>query len=283
VDVFTPVVDDPYTFGRIVAANCMSDVWAMGGDALTALNLFGYPTNRLAPEAAALILRGCADTVREAGVLLCGGHTWVDNDVKAGLAVTGTIHPQRIVTNRGARPGDALVLTKPVGGGILTYAAVEGKACDALLDPVVRSMVLLNRDASAAMRGVQAHAATDVTGFSLLGHAAVMAQASGVGMEIWIQSVPIFPGALELAEGGLFLPLGKANEDSFGDCVDFDPGISKGSVRVLFDPQTSGGLLVAVEDSKKDIFLERLHKKGIASARVVGKATHARKGRIQVH
>jgi selenide, water dikinase len=215
VDVFTPVVDDPYVFGQIVAANCLSDVWAMGGETLTALNLFGYPKDDLSPEDASLILKGCADKLAEAGTVLCGGHTWVDHELKAGLAVTGTVHPERAVTNAGARPGDALVLTKPVGAGIVSLAAAEDKADPAAMEPVIRSMTELNRTASRVMRETGVHAATDVTGFSLLGHASIMAKAGGVGMEIRASHVPIFRDALDLAEKVIFLPLGQQNELSF--------------------------------------------------------------------
>lgn len=282
VDVFTPVVDDPYTFGRIVATNCLSDVYAMGGDPLTALNLFGYPSGKLSHDDAALVLKGCADQVREAGAVLCGGHTWVDSELRAGLAVTGVVHPERIITNAGARPGDALVLTKPVGGGIITLASAHGKADSKLMEPVVQSMIELNRSASIAMREAHAHAATDVTGFSLLGHASIMAKTGGVGMEISAKSVPVFEGALDLAEKGVILPLGRNNEVSFGDDVQFDPAVSRAAIRVLFDPQTSGGLLIAIADENKNMLLEKLLQKGVRTACVIGKVTESHQGKIHV-
>ncbi len=282
VDVFTPVVDDPYVFGQIVAANCLSDVWAMGGDVLTALNLFGYPQWKLSNDDAALILQGCAEKLKEAGALLCGGHTWVDNELKAGLAVTGTVHPGRIVTNAGAKTGDALVLTKPVGGGIVALASTKGKTSPKVMEAVIQSMIALNQKASRVMRDVGVHAATDVTGFSLLGHAAIMALASGVGMEIGMNAVPVFEEAMELAGKGIFLPLGQNNEVSFGDDIRFDPAVSPAAVKVLFDPQTSGGLLIAVADGDKNILLEKLGQNGVHTARVIGKVTDREKGKIRV-
>jgi selenide,water dikinase len=282
VDVFTPVVDDPYTFGQIVAANCMSDVWAMGGDPLTALNLFGYPRGRLDDEDAALILQGCAEKIREAGAVLCGGHTWVDSELKAGLAVTGTVHPKKAVTNAGARPGDALVLTKPLGGGIISLASAKGMVGSQIMEPVVQSMIELNKAASKVMRSVGVSAATDVTGFSLLGHASVMAEASGVGLEIRSLSVPVFLDALDLAEKGVFLPLGQGNANSFEDRIRFHPDVSKAMVRVLFDPQTSGGLLISVEQKKKELLLGRLHEQGILSARIIGSVGDVEKGKVRV-
>jgi len=282
VDVFTPVVDDPYVFGQIVAANCLSDVWAMGGEVLTALNLFGYPQWKLSNDDAALILKGCAEKLKEAGAVLCGGHTWVDNELKAGLAVTGTVHPGRIVTNAGARPGDALVLTKPVGGGIITLAVAKGKAGPETMEPVIQSMVALNQKASQIMRDVGVRAATDITGFSLLGHGAILALASGVGLEIVASHVPVFETALDLVDNGIFLPMGQSNESSFQAQVDFDPEIPQRMIKVLFDPQTSGGLLISVEERKKEMLVDRLREAGAPAARPIGTVTEHGKGRIRV-
>jgi len=282
VDVFTPVVDDPYTFGQIVAANCMSDVWAMGGVVLTALNLFGYPQQKLDADDAALVLKGCADKVHEAGAVLCGGHTWIDSEVRAGLAVTGWVHPKKAITNAGARPGDVLILTKPVGGGIVSLASVKGITGPKSMQPVVQSMVELNRGASEAMQKVGVHAATDVTGFSLLGHAAIMAQASGVDFEIRSLLVPVFLDALDLAEKGILLPLGQNNEVSFEERIRIDPNLPKAMVRVLFDPQTSGGLLISVEDKKKEMLLDQLRTLGGSAARIIGRAVEGEKGKVHV-
>ena len=270
VDVFTPVIDDPNRFGQIVAANCMSDVWAMGGDVLTALNLFGYPPKKLDAEVAAEILRGVGDKVTEAGGVLCGGHTWMDPELRVGLSVTGRIHPQKIVTNAGARPGDALILTKAIGAGILSYAAIQGKIGEDAIEPVIRSMTALNKTASEIMVEFGATACTDVTGFSLLGHACEMAQGSGYDMEIDVGCVPVFEGALEYASKGIVLPLGSQNRASFSKQVKIPKHLDQEMIRVLFDPQTSGGLLIAIPGNNSDRFLRKLHGEGITSATEIG-------------
>jgi selenide,water dikinase len=192
------------------------------------------------------------------------------------------VHPQKAVTNAGARPGDALVLTKPLGGGIVTLAATQGKADASVLETVVRSMTELNKTASETMRRVGVHAATDVTGFSFLGHASIMARASGADFEIKSLSVPVFLEALDLAEKGVCLPLGKSNAASFEDRVRLEPSVPAAMARVLFDPQTSGGLLISVEHMKKDILLGKLHEQGVLSARVVGSVTREGGGKVRV-
>ena len=282
VDVFTPVVDDPYVVGQIVAANCLSDVWAMGGKVLTCLNLLGYPSKKIPAEVAAEILRGCGDKIKEAEAVLCGGHTWVDPELRVGLAVTGTVHPERIITNAQAQPGDALILTKPIGTGILTFASIQGEVGSDVMEPVVRSMTALNQAASMAMVEVGVHACTDVTGFSLVGHAVEMAEASGVGMEIRASQVPVFPGAQDLAAEGLTLPLGQTNEVTFGEYVSVDQVIVPEMASVLFDPQTSGGLLISVAGEQKDFLLEGLERRGVDSARIIGRVLGRSEGKIQV-
>ena len=282
VDVFTPIVDDPYTFGQIVAANCMSDVWAMGGEVLTCLNLLGYPPKKIDTDVAAEILKGCADKIKEAGAVLCGGHTWMDPELRVGLAVTGIIHPDRIVTNAGARPGDALILTKPLGAGILTYAAIQGEMPTSSLSDVIRSMISLNKNASEAMVEVGVNACTDVTGFSLLGHGTEMAEASGVGMEIPISDIPMFDGVIDLAEKNIILPLGRQNELSFKKHVQLHPEVSRNHAKVLYDPQTSGGLLISLPREKKDDLLKKLKQAGVESARIIGKVVEKHPGIIEV-
>ncbi len=282
VDVFTPVVDHPYTFGQIVAANCLSDIWAMGGKVLTALNLLGFPPHKMDADTAAEILKGCAEKAHEAGAVISGGHTWVDPELRAGLAVSGIIHPRRIVTNAGARPGDALLLTKPIGGGIVTFAAIRNAAGDSLLDPVVESMITLNNTASEAMLQSGANACTDITGFSLLGHAAGMAVASSVTMEIQVSGIPVFSGALDLAAQGIILPLGTKNESSFREHILYDGEPSPAMKSVLFDPQTSGGLLISIEMSKAPRLLDILKKGGSASASIIGRVTDSQAGKIRV-
>ena len=282
VDVFTPVVDDPYTFGQIVTANCMSDVWAMGGEVITCLNLLGYPPKKMATDVAAEILRGCAQKIQESGAVLCGGHTWEDPELRVGLAVTGIIHPQRIVTNAAARPGDVLILTKPLGTGILSFAVIKGEIELSSIEHVIQSMTALNLPASRAMVEIGANACTDVTGFSLLGHAAEMAEASGVGMEIRVSDVPIFDGTLELAHKNIVLPLGRQNELAFRNQVECHSDISRDLIKILFDPQTSGGLLISVPERKKDDFLAALEGQNVRNAKVVGNVVGDKKGKIRI-
>lgn len=282
VDVFTPVVDDAYTFGQIVASNSMSDVWAMGGRVLSVLNLLGYPPAKLPAEDAGRLLRGIGDKVREAGAVVCGGHTWVDPEIRSGLAVTGVVHPRCIMTNAGAKPGDTLILTKPIGAGIITYAATQGKATDDILRRAVESMVSLNQVASEVMVEIGAHACTDVTGFSLMGHAVEMAQASRVGMEMNASRIPVFAGAADLARDGFILPLGDENAKSFGPNIRFNENVPELTRRLLFDPQTSGGLLIAADMRKEGELLERLHVLGVEHAAAIGRITEEESGTLTV-
>jgi selenide,water dikinase len=275
-------VDDPYIFGQIVAANCMSDVWAMGGKVLTCLNLLGYPPKKMDTDSVAELLRGCSDKIQEAGAVLCGGHTWMDPELRVGLAVTGTIHPDRIITNADARPGDALILTKSLGSGILSLAAIQGMIDFSKIGMVIRTMTTLNLHASKAMVEVGVHACTDVTGFSLLGHAAEMAEASHVGMEITLSDIPMFDGVHDLAARNVVLPLGRQNELSFRNHVQLHPDISRNELKILYDPQTSGGLLISVSDAKKEDLLNRLKGNGVQSARIIGRATEENPGKINV-
>lgn len=280
VDVFTPVIDDPKDYGRIVAANCMSDVWAMGGVVVTALNLFGYPPKKMSSESASEILRGVGEKVKEAGAVLCGGHTWMDPELRVGLAVTGRIDPNQIVTNAGAAPGDVLVLTKPLGVGILSFAATQGMMDYALLEPVIESMTSLNKTASEMMIEAGATACTDVTGFSLMGHAVEMALGSGHDMAIDIDRIPIFDGALDFAAKGVVLPLGSQNRASFSKHVKIPKGLDRAVIRVLFDPQTSGGLLISIPEKEEAAFTNGLHEQGIDGAAVIGRVLESTAGKI---
>jgi selenide,water dikinase len=282
VDVFTPVVDDPFVFGQIVAANGLSDVWAMGGQALTALNLLGYPPQKMTPETATEIIRGIGERLKLAGAVLCGGHTWVDPELRVGLSVTGMVHPDRIVTNAGARPGDALMLTKPIGSGIMTLAAIQGKADPGLLASVIRSMVELNRTASEVMVETGVHACTDITGFSLIGHACEMASASRADMEIRTSQVPLFEGVSDLSKMGVKTPLGQKNISSFEPYTKIDKAIPPEIIEILFDPQTSGGLLISVEKEKSETLLKNLHREGILSSRIIGEVLPKEKGIVHI-
>jgi len=246
VDFFPPVVDDPYVYGAIAAANAMSDVYAMGGEVLLALNLVAYPTD-LPPEMVSDILRGAADKVAEGGGVIAGGHSVNDNEPKFGLAVLGLVHPDRIMTKGGIEPGDLLYLTKPIGTGLLLSAAKSDRTTPEELDGAVQSMLRLNRDASRAAVASGAHALTDVTGFGLLGHALEMARASGVGLEIEAAAVPTLPGAERQAGSGLLTRTGGENIAHLRNHL--APGSTEPAettFTLLCDPQTSGGLLIAI-------------------------------------
>jgi selenide,water dikinase len=245
VDFFAPIVDDPYTFGQVAAANALSDVYAMGGEPLTAMSIVGFPTGKLPLEVLTEIRRGGQDKVREAGAVLVGGHTVVDDEVKFGLSVTGRVHPARMLTNAGARPGDRLVLTKPIGNGVLATAAKRGDLDPALERAMVRHMAALNRDAALAAVALGARCATDVTGFGLLGHASHVARASDVTLSIVAARVPLLDGALDaLARGNA--PGGAARNADFVAPLTAWGDVDASLRAMLVDPQTSGGLLVAL-------------------------------------
>ena len=281
VDFFTPVVDEPYWFGAIAAANALSDIYAMGGRPLTALNIAGFPVGSLSLDVLAEILRGGADKVREAGVTLVGGHTIDDPEPKYGLAVTGLIHPARIVTNAGARAGDHLVLTKPLGIGIATTAIQRDRASNALRDSVIALMATLNRAAAEAMLEVGAHAATDITGFGLLGHLAELALGSGLAATISAGAVPVLPGILELAADGIVPGGTLRNLESLADRISWDEAVPGAMRLVLGDAQTSGGLLIAVEPQAEATLLSALHRRGIEGA-VIGAVAAGNTGSIVV-
>ena len=244
VDFFTPLVDDPYSFGAIAAANAMSDVYAMGGEVLLALNLAAFPED-MSADIVAAILRGGAEKVLEAGGIIAGGHTIIDKDPKYGLCVLGLVHPQRFLAKNGARPGDALYLTKRLGTGIVTTAAMMQMVTPRHLEAAIESMAFLNRRPSQIVREVGAHALTDVTGFGLLGHAFEMAEASGMGLRIEADRVPILGGALEYAAEGALTGGEARNRHCWQERISFQDDISDELNSVLFDAQTSGGLLIA--------------------------------------
>ena len=282
VDVFSPSVDDPYTFGQVAAANSLSDVYAMGGRPITALSIIGFPIREAPDSVMADILRGGIDKMNEAGVPVVGGHSIQDAEIKAGFAVTGLIDRGRIVTNAGLRPGDSLVLTKPLGTGILAFAVQIGRAPPDAADAIARSMTELNRAASEAMLALDAHACTDVTGFGLMGHLAEMARASAVDVEIVWDDLPIFPHVLEsLAEG--IVPGGiERNRESSESSAVPAAGVTEAMMDLCFDPQTSGGLLVALAPGKAEALVERLHGEGISAAAVIGRVRGKGTGKVFV-
>ena len=251
LDFFPPVVDDPYDFGAIAAANGMSDVYAMGGEVVLALNICAFPAD-LPLEVIAEILRGGAEKVAEAGGVIAGGHTLNDKEPKYGLSVMGLVHPDRVLTKAGARPGDVLVLTKPLGVGIIT-TALKGQAADpAHVAAAVESMKRLNRQAARVIQQVGVHACTDVTGFALLGHAYEMAEKSGVQLRFHLERLPFLAGALQYAEQQLFPGGTSNNQRAYEHAVRFGPGISEEMQLLLYTPETSGGLLVAVPPERLD-------------------------------
>lgn len=270
VDFFTPIVDDPYVYGQIAAANAVSDIYAMGGRPLTALAIAAFPPDGLDRKTIRAIFRGGYDKLLEAGVSLLGGHTIQDREIKFGYAVTGSIEPERVLSNAGAVPGDVLFLTKPLGTGIVGTAIKFDRAPTALVDEAVTSMCTLNRVAAEALHALPAgsvHACTDVTGFGLVGHGSEMAAASGVTLRIRAGDVPIFDGVLAMTRtnrsGGM-----SANQEHFGRGVRIADGLDPDRESLLYDPQTSGGLLVAASATAADVVSRALSSAGVRAARI---------------
>lgn len=270
VDVLTPVVNDPYLFGQIAAANSLSDVYAMGGKPVAALCLLGYPVGEIKNETVRSMLAGVWDKVREAGAVVVGGHTTKDMELKCGLAVTGVVHPDRIVTNAGVQSGDRLILTKPLGIGIITTALKGNLVRQSVVERACRVMTELNRTAAEIMVDIGVHAATDITGFGLLGHAWEMAQASRVDLVFDASKVPFIEGALALARQNLFPGGSQKNYEFIKTRAVFHPSVPTKVRRLLCDAQTSGGLLIAVSARRTEKLLSRLHRAGISQATEVG-------------
>ena len=272
IDFFTPIVDDPYTFGQIAVANALSDVYAMGGRPLTAMNIVCFPSKTLDILVLREILRGGLDKMHEAGVVLVGGHSVDDPELKYGLSVTGSVHPKRVLTKGGAKPGDRLILTKPIGTGIISTAVKGGLAGEPAIKAVARSMAALNKIASEVMLKVGVNACTDITGFGLLGHACEMILDSKIGLRIHSAAVPLFPQTIELAGMGM-IPAGTYRNKEFrSNMVQMAAGVSDIMLDVLFDPQTSGGLFISVSADKASTLLARLKEAGVAHAAVIGEA-----------
>ena len=282
VDVFTPAVDDPYTFGQIAAANSVSDVYAMGGTPLTALSIVGFPARKIPDEALFQILAGGIDKMNEAGCAIVGGHSINDAEIKAGFAVTGLIDKKRVVTNAAARPGDVLILTKPLGTGIVAFAAQIDRARPESIQAAAASMTSLNRTASELMVQFGAHACTDVTGFSLMGHLAEMARSSGVDVRIVWDDLPLFEGVLEYAAAGILPGAIERNKESCSDRVVAPSALPPEMVDLCYDAQTSGGLLIAIEPAKAGDLLKALHDRDVSAATIVGKVTGKGSGQIRL-
>ncbi len=270
VDFFTPVVDDPYAFGRIAAANALSDVYAMGGVPKTAMNLVAFPAREMDLSVLRAIIQGGIDTLAEAEVVLIGGHSVEDKELKYGLSVTGFVHPDRVLTKTGLRPGDRLVLTKPLGTGIVNTAIKAAMASPELVETVTELMAGLNRIAAETMVRFDAGACTDVTGFGLLGHLAEMVQGSGAGVRLVSERVPLIPESLGFASMGL-IPTGAYRNREFRESmIVFSETVPRERQDLLFDPQTSGGLLVAVRSDQSNALVRALREAGIADASEIG-------------
>lgn len=269
VDYITPIVDDPFTFGRIAACNSLSDVYAMGGRPITALNIVCFPVKKFSTDVLRDILAGGLSVMEEAGTQLLGGHSVDDPELKYGLAVTGMVHPERVVSNNTPADGDAIVLTKPLGTGLIATALKAAPAGDSILGPFVRTMTMLNRAACEIMLGYGVHACTDITGFGLIGHMKEMLGNNPLEMTIEAKSVPVLPGARDAAMGGL-IPAGMyRNRDFVGSLCEIGPSVPPELADILFDPQTSGGLLIAVAEDEVEPLLSDLHGVGVAEAAVI--------------
>lgn len=280
VDLIAAIVDDPYTFGMIATANGISDIYAKGGKPITAMNIVAFPSDTMDPVILGQILKGALDKLNEAGIALVGGHSVRNDEVRFGVAVTGVIHPDKVITKNGALVSDRLILTKPLGTGILNTALKAGMLPSDVRDRAVIQMSTLNDKAGQAMVSVGAHACTDVTGFGLLGHLAEMAEASGISAEIDSQVVPIIPEAREYAHMGL-IPEGMyANWEFRASMVDAE-SIDEDTMAILYDPQTSGGLLIAVAPDKEETMVAALRNLGVESV-VVGHMTSGLPSRIKV-
>ncbi len=282
VDFFTPIVDDPFTFGQIAVANALSDVYAMGGRPLTGMNLVAFPIKTLSSSILKEMLLGGLSKMKEAGVALVGGHSIEDPEIKYGLAVTGLIHPKKILTNAKAKVGDRLVLTKALGTGIVATALKGEMASEEAVRKIVESMATLNRTASEWMIKCGAHACTDITGFGFIGHALEMATASEVGLVIRSEAIPIFPEAMEYAKVGLVPGGAHANRQFFSCKVEVSSNLSDLLLDILYDPQTSGGLLISLPSDQTDILIKGLREEGHGYSSVIGGVVAEPKGKILI-
>lgn len=276
VDFFTPIVDDPYMFGQIAAANALSDVYAMGGKPKTVMNIVGFPIKTLGPDVLAEILKGAADKTKEAGAIVVGGHSIDDQEPKFGLSVTGLIHPDKILKNVGAKPGDALVLTKPIGVGIMTTAVKRNAVTPEQIQKVTDTMASLNKAAAECLEGLNPNAGTDVTGFGLLGHASEMARGSESSITIHFDQVPLLQGTIELAKLGIIPGGTKSNYEWLEGSVVYSDDLTDDERLILCDAVTSGGLLVSLPKEEAALYVQRLHEQGIVEAAIIGEVTEKR-------
>jgi selenide,water dikinase len=270
-DFITPPVNDPFVFGQIAAANALSDIYAMGGRPITCLNLAGFPSKKLDAGILNQIVAGGLTKITEAGAVLAGGHTIDDDEPKYGLSVTGVVHPQKFWTNSGARPGDSLVLTKPIGSGVIFNANLKGWVSTAALDECIATITTLNRVAAETMQNYDIHAVTDVTGFGLAGHAFEMARGSLVRLEISLAAVPLMQEAMEMYKRGMSTGVNSHNRQLVENHLTFESEFPAWHAEILFDPQTSGGLLVSLPEPQGWSLVSALHQQGIVSARLIGR------------
>jgi len=282
VDFFPPIVDDPYTFGQVAAANAMSDIYAMGAEPKTALNIVCFPKGKMDIQVLGEILKGGAEKVREAGAVVVGGHSIIDEEIKYGMAITGVIHPDRIIRNVGIQEGDALILTNPLGTGIITTALKKGKAPKESIQAAISSMLSLNKIAAKIMRSHAVHACSDVTGYGLMGHALEMASGSSVTLILESAKLPILQRAPRLAEKGYLTGGCKRNRDYLKDKTTIDKTIREGLVETALDPQTSGGLLIALAQKRAPRLVEELQDNGVKAAAVIGYATSLQKAWVRL-
>lgn len=260
LDFFTPIVDDPFDYGRIAGLNSINDVWAMAGTPITAMAITCFPKNGVDPAILTEIMRGGLDVLMQYGVTLIGGHSVDSEQIMFGYSVTGVIDPNKVARNSGARPGDVLILTKPIGTGVISTGIKKAKASDSVVKASVATMLTAGNFAAEAMREFEVKGATDITGFALLGHAWEMARASGVTIEIEAQAVPLLDGALELAAAGMLTSGDKTNREYVGDDILVDDSVDQDVMKLLFDPQTAGGMLIAVQEREAGELLSTLRK-----------------------
>jgi selenide,water dikinase len=280
IDVITPVVDDPFAFGQVAAANSLSDVYAMGGRPVTAMSFVGFPSGKMEIETLRLILEGALSKLDEAGCALVGGHSVKDAEIKFGLSVTGVIHPNKVLTKGGGRPGDKLILTKPLGTGILNTALKGGQLDEAETAAVITQMTTLNKAAAEVMTELGASAATDITGFGLVGHAAEMVTLGEVGFKLNWHNIPLMDGAERWAKAGLIPGGAYSNREYREGLLDVEFDLEEWVLDVLFDPQTSGGLLIAAPESVADEMVIRIRSRGFPAAAIIGEVVAEPQGRI---
>jgi selenide,water dikinase len=282
VDVITPIVDDPFTFGQIAVANSLSDVYAMGGKPLTAMNIINFPDKKLSLDVLREIILGGMEKMKEAGVTLVGGHTIKDEELKYGVSVTGTIRPDKVVDNAHAKPGDKLILTKPIGTGVISTANKRSKATPEAVEAATKVMAALNAGAADALQEIGASACTDITGFGLLGEGLTMAKESGASLRIWCSKVPLILGALDYAEAGHFPGGSRKNKEYCLPDTEVDTGVPAALADLMFDAQTSGGLLISLDPEKAEEMLGLIHKNGTKEAAIIGEVADSPPGKARL-